>query len=132
MLQGLVLNLDALDLGLQSCHLSLPLIEYCRHLGKLPAFIFLHLLDAIVDRELAIIELLVLLLEVDKAATQTLNAHVAVIVEVLVVRHNFVEELRVLLQLLKLLLPRVQLQALPVDALLQLFDGGLVISGRLG
>ena len=122
---------DFLDLTLKAGHFALSFVKYGRHLGELSALIFLDLLDAIIDLNFAIVKLLILLFEIDKTASEPLDAHIAVLVKVFVVSYDLLQEVSVLLELFKLLLPAVQLQSLFVNALFEFLNCSLVISGSL-
>ena len=131
LLQSRVVSRDFLDFTLQAGHLTLSFVKYGRHLGKLSALVFFDLLDAVIDLNLTIVELLVLLLEIDETASESLDAHIAILVKVFVISHDLLKEVCVLLEFFKLLLPAVQLQSLFVNALFKFLNSSLVISCSL-
>jgi len=99
LLQGLVFQLNSLQLVLKHRHVLLLLKQFSGHVCKGMLLIFLHLLHALVDGILPIVELFVLILQVNETAAKSLDVHVSTVVTGILVAcpvDNFHKELRVL------------------------------------
>ena len=99
LLQGLVFQLNSLQLVLKHRHVLLLLKQFSGHVCKGMLLIFLHLLHALVDGILPIVELFVLFLQVDESVAKSIDSHVSIVVTGILVAcpvDNFHKELRVL------------------------------------
>ena len=109
LLKLMVLLLNVLELLLKLCHFLLLGQKLFCHLGECALLVLLDLLHACIDSILTVVQLLVLALQVDEAASETLNTLAVIFVNVLIVGDNFLQEIRVLAQIAKLALSVFQL-----------------------
>ena len=101
----------------QSACCSLLLVQLFGHVVKLTPLIFFDLLHFGVDLFFSLVQLLVLLLKDNEAASESVNTYAVAVVVIcfFVCLNNLFEEDRVLFKLVKLSLSLVQLQPLSVD-----------------
>jgi len=129
--ESLVLKLDLLQLLLEASHNLLLRQELLGHLSEGALFIFLNLLHALINRILAVVQLLIFVFQVNEAAAEAFNAETVVIVYVFIVSDHLFQEVRIFAQVAQLALPVLKLELLFVDVLPQLLDCLLVLERRL-
>jgi len=83
--ESLVLKLDLLQLLLEASHNLLLRQELLGHLSEGALLIFLNLLHALINRILAVVQLLIFVFQVNEAASEAFNAETVVIVNVFIV-----------------------------------------------
>ena len=126
-LEGLVLPRDVLDLRLQRRHMPLLPIQLFVEVLERLLLLLLDLLHFLCDAHLSLIQLFVLVLQISETVFQSIYCVLLAVVDILAIRNDLLEELRVLVQIAELALPVLQLHLLLVDALLQLLDRLLVV-----